>query len=160
MIKHTLKFLNSHKLQLTLFIVVGLLTFGINFGSFHFFYAIAQLDYKLAASIAYVIALVCHFGLHRTFTFRAAEQKVASSMWKYLIMLGLNYTILFIVMWFCVDIINSSPYIGLIASTGITAFTSFFMMKFFVFNLDKTSSSSNTAIALKRSICAQEIRGR
>lgn len=139
MIQYTLAFFNSHKLQLIIFAVVGLLTFGINFGSFHFFYAIAQLDYKLAASIAYVIALICHFLLHRTFTFRAAEQKVANSMWKYLLMLGLNYTVLFIVMWFCVDVINSSPYIGLIASTGVTAFISFFMMKFFVFNLDKTT---------------------
>ncbi len=134
MIKYTLNFLNSHKLQLTIFVIVGLVTFCINFGSFHVFYAIAHLDYKLAASIAYIITVITHFLLHRTFTFGAADQKMVHSLWKYLFMLGLNYTILLIVMWFFVDIINCSPYIGLIASTGFTAFINFFMMKYFVFH--------------------------
>jgi len=142
MIKHTLTFLKSHKLQLIIFVAVGLISFAINLGSFHVFYAMAQLDYKLAASIAYVITLICHFLLHRTFTFRAVDQKVAHSAWKYLLMLGLNYTSLLVVMWFFVDIINGSPYIGLVSSTGITAFTSFFMMKYFVFNLKNESALS------------------
>jgi len=134
MVKNILNFLNSHKLQLTIFIIVGVVTFCINLGSFHIFYAIAQLDYKLAASIAYVITVICHFLMHRTFTFAAADQKVVHGLWKYLFMLGLNYTTLLIVMWFFVDILKVSPYFGLIASTGLTAFTSFFMMKYFVFH--------------------------
>src|SRR3990167_1479421 len=103
MIKDILTYVSSHRLQLTLFIVVGLTTFCINFGLFHVFYAMARLDYKLAASIAYIITIICHFLLHRTFTFQAVDQTVVDGVWKYLLMLGLSYTTMLFVMWFIVD---------------------------------------------------------
>lgn len=134
MIKYTLNFFKTHQLQLMIFIIIGVVTFCINMGSFHIFYALAHLDYKLAVSIAYILTFISHFLLHRTFTFSAADQKMVHGAWKYVFMLGINYTSLLIVMWFVVDILNGSPYVGLIFSTGITAFTSFFIMKYFVFH--------------------------
>ncbi len=127
-------FLNNHKIQLVQFFIVGLIIFCINLASFHISYSIVQLNYTLAASMAYIITVLAHFLLHRRFTFAATQQNVASSVWKYLVMLGLNYLILLFVMWLAVDVIKTSAYFGLIASTVMTACINFFMMKYFVFS--------------------------
>jgi len=123
----------THRVQLVKFIFVGLLTFGIYICCFHFFYRLARLDYKLAVSLAYVMTVASHFLLHRFFTFGAAEQAFVHHTWKYLLMLGLNYVVSLGVVWISVEVAKISPYFGVVASTGITAGISFFVMKYFVF---------------------------
>ncbi len=124
-------------LQLIKFIIVGLTTFGIYFFSFHLFYGLIRFDYRIAVSIAYIITVICHFLLHRTFTYRATEQELIHNLWKYLLMLAINYAITLTAMWFVVAIAQSSPYIGLILATISTTLVSFFVMKHFVFESKK-----------------------
>lgn len=133
MIRHALNYIVDHRRQLAKFIFVGFLTFGINFGIFHLFYALAQLDYRVSVSLAYVITVVCHFSLHRFFTFDAAAQQFVHNVGKYLGMLGLNYLITLSVAWFVVAVLRLSPYWGVVAATAVTACTSFFVLKYFVF---------------------------
>jgi putative flippase GtrA len=133
MIRHTLHCIVEHRWQLARFVFVGLLTFGINFSMFHLFYGLARIDYRISVSIAYAITVVCHFSLHRFFTFDAAEQQLAHNAGKYLAMLVLNYVITISMAWFVVEILGLSPYLGVVASTAATACTSFFVMKYFVF---------------------------
>jgi putative flippase GtrA len=133
MIRHTLHYIVEHRWQLARFVFVGLLTFGINFSMFHLFYGLARIDYRISVSIAYAITVVCHFSLHRFFTFDAAEQQLAHNAGKYLAMLVLNYVITISMAWFVVEILGLSPYLGVVASTAATACTSFFVMKYFVF---------------------------
>jgi putative flippase GtrA len=128
-----LRYVLTHRVQLAKFIFVGLVTFGINFSSFHLFYAVIALDYKAAVSIAFVITVVSHFLLHRAFTFEATDQALVHHTWKYFVMLGLNYSISLTVVWFTVEIAKISPYFGVVASTLATACVSFFLMKYFVF---------------------------
>lgn len=131
--EYLLSYLKAHKLEIGKFIAVGLVIFGINFASFHFSYNYIQLAYSQAASIAYIIAVVSHFFLHRTFTFGAVGQQIIPNLWKYALMLLMNYLILLTMMWFIVEVTHHSPYLGIIAATMMTAFVSFFMMKLFVF---------------------------
>jgi len=131
--KRLLIYLITHYVQLIKFTTVGFTTFGINLLSFHIFYGLVQLDYKIAVSIAYVISVISHFLLHRSITYRATEQALAHNLWKYLLMLAVNYAITLTVMWFVVNVVKKSPYIGLVATTAITAIVSFFVMKYFVF---------------------------
>jgi putative flippase GtrA len=133
MIQHTLQYILSHRRQLAKFIIVGLLTFGINFSMFHLFYALGDLDYRISVSLAYGITVVSHFLLHRFFTFDAAGQQLFRNLGKYLAMLVLNYGITIAMAWFVVEVIGLSPYFGVIASTAATACSSFFVMKYFVF---------------------------
>jgi putative flippase GtrA len=139
MIRHTLQYILDHRWQLAKFIFVGVLTFGINFLMFHLFYGVAQLDYRISVSIAYMITVICHFSLHRFFTFNAGEQTLAHNAGKYVAMLGLNYAITLSMAWFVVEALKVSPYWGVIASTLATAGTSFFVMKYFVFDKRGTS---------------------
>jgi putative flippase GtrA len=134
MLSDIIQYALVHRAQLAKFTVVGFLVFGVYVGCFHFFYRVMGLDYKLAVSLAYVIGVACHFLLHRFFTFGAAEQDLVHHTWKYLLMLGLNYAVSLGVVWIVVEVVKISPYFGLVASTGITAGISFFMMKHFVFD--------------------------
>jgi putative flippase GtrA len=133
MIRYTLRYIVEHRRQLARFIFVGVLTFGINFLTFHLFYGLAKLDYRVSVSLAYAVTVVCHFLLNRFFTFDAAEQQLVHNVGKYLAMLGLNYAITITMAWFVVEVLGLSPYLGVVASTIATACTSFFVMKYFVF---------------------------
>src|SRR5687768_1861896 len=115
MIRHAINYIVDHRRQLAKFVCVGFLTFGINFGIFHLFYGLAKLDYRVSVSIAYVITVVCHFSLHRFFTFSAGEQQLVHNVGKYLGMLGLNYLITISMAWFVVAVLGLSPYWGVVA---------------------------------------------
>jgi len=133
------RYAQTHRWQLGKFVAVGLLTFCIYFCCFHFFYRVQGLDYRLAVSFAYVITVTSHFLLHRFFTFGAADQALTHHTWKYLLMLGLNYVVALGVVWITVEFVKTSPYFGVLASTGITTGISFFMMKHFVFHQERAA---------------------
>jgi len=133
MFQHAIGYLAAHRTQLAKFVVVGIVTFGINFLFFHLFYGLFHWDYRIAVSLAYVITVISHFLLHRIFTFSAAEQQMVHNAGKYLLMVAVNYGITLTVVGLVVEVVGWSPYIGVIASTAATASTSFFVMKHFVF---------------------------
>ncbi len=133
MIDATLNYLIMHHLQIIKFIVVGVITFFINLCFFHLFFGILKFNHQTAISFSYVITVMSHFMLHRVFTFKIKNQFIAGNAVKYLGMLMLNYMITLTAMWLVVNIAKYSPYYGVVASTGLTAFTSFFVMKYFVF---------------------------
>ncbi len=133
MLAYSLNYLTLHRSQLTKFIITGLITFVIYFLCFHFLYGLLHLGYRIAASIAYFITVVSHFMLNRLFTFKANQQLIAHNLWKYILMLGLNYINMLFIMWLVVAVTKNSPYIGIIASTGTGAIMNFFVMKHFVF---------------------------
>lgn len=126
-------FVISHWTQIVKFTVIGFLTFGINLLVFHIFYHYFELDYRLAITFAYIISLISHYLLHRYFTFRANGQNIKNSIFKYVVMLAINYVIIISVVWFITEVVSGSPYWGLVLSTAITASFSFFFMKYFVF---------------------------
>jgi putative flippase GtrA len=139
MIRFALRYIVDHRWQLTKFVVVGVLTFGVNFLMFHLFYGLGKLDYRVSVSLAYAITVLCHFSLHRFFTFEAAEQQLVHNAGRYVAMLGLNYAITLSMAWFVVEVLNLSPYFGVVGSTLATAGTSFFVMKYFVFRKSEAS---------------------
>lgn len=125
--------LTRHQLEGLKYIFVGFIILAIYLTLFHVFYHFLQLGHNKAASLAYVIAVSSHFLLHRTFTFGAVGQQIMPHLWKYALMLSVNYGLLLTVIWFFVEVLYCSPYFGLIASTVLSACFNFLMMKFFVF---------------------------
>jgi putative flippase GtrA len=113
--------------------MVGIATFGINFGAFSIFYGVLQHQYAIAASLAYAVTVVCHFLLNRFFTFGAGGQALSHNAPRYGLMLLLNYLITLLAQWFTVEVLRLSPYLGVVVATIGTAVTSFFLMKHFVF---------------------------
>lgn len=131
--KFLINYIITHRGQITRFVLIGLTTFAIYVTCFHFLYGLIHFGYRCAASIAYLITIGTHFILNRVFTFQAQEQFVASNLWKYIFMLGLNYINMLTIMWFVVAITKNSPYVGAVVSTGTTAAMNFFFMKYYVF---------------------------
>ena len=123
----------SHLGEFLRFAVVGLATFGVNFVSFAVLFGLLGCDYRVAVSLAYGVTVFCHFMSNKLFTFRAKEQAFSRNTPRYILMLGLNYCITLVASWMTVEVLHLSPYFTVIASTGGTAVTSFFVMKYFVF---------------------------
>ncbi len=131
--RHIYRYVVTHRVQLAKFAFVGVVTFCINFSCFHVLYRFAALDYKVAVSLAYAFTVIAHFLLNRIFTFQVAEVAMVRHTWRYLAMLALNYALSLAVVWIAVEIVKTSPYFGVVASTAATAGVSFFVMKYFVF---------------------------
>ena len=123
----------KHFIELLRFSIVGVSTFFVNFLSVYLFYGTLHLDYRFAASLAYIITTCCHFMFNKLFTFSAGEQKLHHNAPRYGLMLALNYAITIFATSLTVGIFGGSPYLGVVASTGGTALSSFFVMKYFVF---------------------------
>lgn len=127
-----LDYLREHMWQIVRFVVVGGLTFALYFLLFRVLYGTIGFGYKAAISLAYIVTVCCHFLLHRSFTF-GVSRRMSIHLGRYGAMLVLNYLTTLAVMWTVVELLRISPYWGPLASTGVTAASSFFVMKHFVF---------------------------
>lgn len=126
-------YIRSHGWQLVRFIIVGLATFALNIFLVWLFYGKAGIDYRLAATYAYFITVVVHFILNRSFTYRQEGSTLFPDTVKYCLMLFSNYIITLSVTTVTVELFLLTPYHGTIFSTFITAFSSFLLMKYYVF---------------------------
>ena len=128
-----LSYIKHHRWQLIRFCIVGLTTFILNFFFVWLFYGRAKLDYRVAVSCAYCITVVVHFMLNRLFTYRQKDGAVFTETTKYLMMLFVNYFITLSVITVTVELLGLIPYYGVIFSAFSTGFSSFLLMKYFVF---------------------------
>ena len=140
------RYIATHQTQLLRFALVGIFTLGIYSLTFHIFYAYVQLDYRIAITIAYLITVSTHFLLNRRYTFANTNTTVMPSLLKYSMMLAVNYLLILLIMWLLVDILKCTPYLGLILPSLIGAFTSFMIMKYFVFSPRNPTSRSSISL--------------
>lgn len=126
-------YITLHRWQLFRFFIVGVTTFALNFCLVWLFYGKAALDYRIAVSCAYFITVVAHFILNRSFTYGQKGGSIAPDTLKYCIMLLANYLITLSITTATVELAKLTPYYGIIFSTFATAFSSFLLMKHFVF---------------------------
>jgi putative flippase GtrA len=129
----TLSYIVVHRWQLIRFCIVGLATFALNFFLVWLFYGKAVLDYRIAVSCAYFITVVAHFILNRSFTYSQKGGSMAPDTVKYCIMLLANYLITLSITTATVELARLTPYYGIVFATFATAFSSFLLMKHFVF---------------------------
>ena len=115
--------------------LVGITTFIINYFFVWLFYGVLVLDYRIAISIAFIITVIIHFVLNRTFTYKATTNSlITHHIWKYGIMLTINYTTNLLIAIIAVGMCGLTPYFAVIFATIIIASSNFFLMKYFVFS--------------------------
>ena len=119
--------------QMGRFAVVGIVTFALNYSLVWLFYGRLAWHYGTAITLAYIVTVCAHFFLNRTFTYESAGSAVLSHMGKYGVMLGINYLITLSITVVTVELIALTPYHGVVLATFATAFSSFLLMKHFVF---------------------------
>ncbi len=114
--------------------IVGVVTFALNYSLVWVFYGLFGLHYGPAVTIAYIITVLAHFILNRVFTYNSAGSAILNHMTKYGVMLGINYLITLGISVGTVELLALTPYHGVVFATFVTAFSSFFLMKHFVFS--------------------------
>jgi len=126
-------YLTTHVREIVRFVVVGISIFLINFLTFAFVHYKIGLDYPAAATAGYGVGIICHFTLNKLFTFEAGTQVLAQNLPRYALMLAFNYGITLVAFWLTVRIIAAPAHFGVVVASASTAFSSFFVMKYFVF---------------------------
>jgi putative flippase GtrA len=133
MLSKFLSYIRDHRWQLMRFFIVGIATFALNFSMVWLFYGKVGIDYRIAVTYAYLITIVAHFFLNRSFTYRQNGCAVLPDTAKYCVMLVFNYMITLVVTTITVELLLLTPYYSTIFSTLSTALSSFILMKHFVF---------------------------
>lgn len=119
--------------QFLLFLTIGLLSAGVNFSTFFLMWQVAHLNYQLAVSIAYILAVSVHFFGNRSLTFQSQDQHMLSQLKKYLLLLLINYLITLATVTFFVSKLHFSPYLGLITAIGLTVLIGFTLCQQYIF---------------------------
>jgi putative flippase GtrA len=132
----------NHKLILR-FGLVGMITFMLSYFIVWLFYGVFALDYRFAITVAFIITVIAHFILNRTFTYKTSESPIVHQAWKYGVMLAVNYMINLFASIIAVEVFELSPYFGIVFATIITASSSFFLIKYFVFLQSEREGSVN-----------------
>ena len=126
-------YIKYHKWKLIRFTIVGASTFVINFSFLWLFFEIFKFDYRIAITFAYLLTVVVHFILHRSFTYRQVGEDIGPHSLKYFAMLIVNYLITLSISTATVELFNLSAYMGIIFSTFFTPIFNFLFMNHFIF---------------------------
>lgn len=133
MIARLIAYFSQNSALIARFGFVGIITFALNYFLVWLLYGVAALDYRIAISIAYIVAVVAHFLLNRAFTYRVQVSSILSQVSNYTGMLIFNYFITIIVTMCTVELYGLAPYWGVVFATIANAVSSFIVMKYFVF---------------------------
>lgn len=120
-------------LEFLVYLIVGGLTAGIYFGFIALGVEILELDYRIAVSAAYAIAVSFHFLANRKFTFRVADNRVIRQSIRYMSVLMMNYLITISVVSLLVGKHGVSTYLSAAVSIMVTVGIGYLASKFWVF---------------------------
>ncbi|VBB09409.1 Hypothetical protein LUCI_4699 [Lucifera butyrica] len=120
------------------YIFFGILTTIVNFISYIFFTKIIHFDYKIAASFAWLIAVIFAFITNKLFVFDSRETRGAllvKELFSFLFFRGLSYfvdllSIIILVAW-----LHVFDAFAKIISSGIVAILNYFASKYVIFRL-------------------------
>jgi len=125
--------INKEKRAFIWFISVGIIVLILYYTIFKILNAVLMLDYKLAISISYVVAVTCHFLMNKTFTFRRNNVNLDRQVIRYIVTCAINYLITIIVVELTVKRLLFPADFGLIASIFITVLSGYLLTRFWVF---------------------------
>jgi putative flippase GtrA len=129
---------NNYK-YLIRFVMVGIFTFLLNMTLVWFFYGFFSVQYQWSITHAYVLTTCVHFILNKTFTFGHGMRSISGHGLKYAVMLIINYLLTLGITTLMVDVFQTTPYVGIVVSTMCVAFSSFGLMRYFVFPHSKVN---------------------
>jgi len=120
---------NSESLR---FLIVGLITFMVNYGCLYLFYSLIELTYQISITLAQAATIIFHFILNKYFTFKG-KGRLHKNIIKYVLMLFANSSLSIYISIALIKIIGITPYQSIAATTALMAVFNFVIMKTFVF---------------------------
>ncbi len=118
------------------YIFFGILTTIVNFVSYLFFTKIINFDYKIAASLAWVLAVIFAFVTNKLFVFDCEETKgilLAKELLSFLFFRVLSYFIDLLSIIILVERLNVLDTLSKIIASGIVAVFNYIASKYYVF---------------------------
>jgi putative flippase GtrA len=132
-VSHFYQYYMTNKKSILLFLFVGSVSAGVNFGSFTVLWKWMGLNYKIAVSMAYALSVLVHFVVNRKLTFQSDHTHFILQMPRYLTMICINYLLTLGITRMIVEILHVSPYLGILCSIGVTINVSYLMLRYWVF---------------------------
>ncbi len=125
--------LNIQSTEFVRYVLVGGTTALIYFGLVLVFVEIFSLHGVLPVSLAYLASVAFHFISSRQFTFKAVGGSVSGQVIRYLTMVGLNYLVTAVTVYFFADYLQYPTYIAAGFAVAATLVIGYGMTKFWVF---------------------------
>lgn len=136
------EFAGAHGGQFVVFLIVGALTAALQLGAFTLLYEYAEMDYRVATSLAYALAVAFHFLMNRNVTFRSKSANAAGDLSRYLVLVALNYLINLGVIVFVVQAAHGDPVVGAAAAIAVTVGVTYVLSRFWVFSAQPETHTS------------------
>ena len=127
--------------QLARFLIVGGVSFTIDYGLFTLLYAVG-VPHLAASSTSFTISLFANYALSRRYVFDVNEDvNIVREFTAYVglnvIALGLNTAVLYV----CADLMGASPFLGKIVATAIVLVYNFISRKLLLERMGSRSRS-------------------
>lgn len=135
LIKKYIDWINVNKVSFFIFVMIGSITASSFFVLFTILWKILKIDYPASVSIAYIAAITFYFFANRSITFKSTAKNIKPQLIKFILLVLFNYLITITITFTTVELFLLSPYIGIVLAIGTTTILSYFISKFWVFQL-------------------------
>lgn len=123
------------KRELSIFLVVGLLTVLIDFLSYTCLYRLDILNVSAAKAAGFLCGTIFAYLANRAWTF-GHQTHMAASLWRFIILYSITLGANVAINWFVLLVTKTIPFsvlLSFVLATGVSACLNFIGMKFFVF---------------------------
>jgi putative flippase GtrA len=125
-------YVRAHASKLARYLLVGA---GLAVLNLAFLYGVRtwfHLSDAIAVTAMYIFGVLIHFPAHRWITYRAQDQPARPQLLRYVVMLVWNFAVMQTVVALAARI-SISPYLAVMAATGLTMISNFLAMAHIVF---------------------------
>lgn len=123
----------THYQSVIWFAAIGVCSGVVYFVTIYFLMEMLAVDYRLAVSIAYAVALAVHFFANRHIVFRARGGSLHVHLLRYSAMIVLNYLTTLLIVIGAVNIFSVSAYAGATVAIAINMIGNYVLSKYWIF---------------------------
>jgi len=120
--------------EIVRFCAVGFVTALIYFFVIGFLYDVMKWGYLFAVTLAFIFSTAFHFLANRSYTFNSHSRSIARQLFRYIVLIVINYLITILIVKYFVEILDLHPYLGVLMSTFLTVMVGYMLSNFWVFN--------------------------
>lgn len=126
-------YFEEHFNVLVRFSIIGSLTALLYYAVFYLLWEMGGYGYITSVTIAYILSFVVHFTASRYYTFTDHDAAMLSHIYRYLIMVVVNYILTLLLMFILVSLCSIAADYALIIVIGLTAIMNYFIFRYWVF---------------------------
>jgi putative flippase GtrA len=128
--------MRSHAGYLFKFLIVGFVNTLIYFLLLWFFLTRTFFYYPIAIGLSFMIAMIFQYLANKRFTFKS-QSKSLFEVFRYLMMVTINYFLSLLMVWFLLTLIKVSPFEASAISAIVVAASGFILSFFWVYKEKK-----------------------